>query len=247
MSARTGNKRQILVTSLGLSLTAVVAVLVVTLLVFNTRTAFGSGTGGGGCAPTSGPHCTFKGNNAFVDFSSVSDGCIFTDVNIEPFASLSQPGHVATQSVFIFLSQYDACNNVQLLFASNQDPNTFMPDFTGTLKFGSNLSSATIIGTAPMYGQSVSSDSGTGGGGVLLFTTTVNVTLTGYGSLTKSVDSQHFHGQGAIFNTHSNGTNRNAEATGIFTDASGNNLAATPTLDANLSDSHSGTVQIFHS
>src|SRR5215469_17581126 len=192
MSAHTGNKRQILVTSLGLSLTAVIAVLVVTLLVLNTRTAFGSGTGGGGCFSTNGPSCTFKGNNAFADFSSFSsDGCIFTDVNIEPFASLTQPGHVAAQSVFIFLSKYDACNDVELLFATNQDPNTFMPDFTGTVQFGSNLSSATITGTAPMFGQSstgsgVSSKSGTGGGGGgggLLFTTTVNVTLTGYGSV----------------------------------------------------------------
>jgi hypothetical protein len=241
MFARTGNKRQILVTSLSLSFTAVVAVLVVTLLVLNTRTAFGSGTGGGGCSPTNGPSCSFKGNNGFADFSSVSsDGCIFTDVNIEPFASLSQPGHVAAQSVFIFFSQYDVCNNVQLLFATNQDPTTFMPDFTGTLQFGGNLSSATITGTAPMFDE-------TNGSGVQLFTTTVNVTLKGYGSITKSVDSQHFHGQGAILNTHFNGSNRNAEAAGSVTDASGNNLAATPTLNASLSDSKSGTVQIFHS
>jgi hypothetical protein len=159
---------------------------------------------------------------------------------------------VAAQSVFIFLSQYDACNDVQLLFATNQDPNTFMPDFTGTLQFGGNLSSATITGTAPMFGQggsgsSVSSNSGTGGGGTPLFTTTLNVTLKGYGSTTKSVDSQHFHGQGTIFNTHFSGTNRNAEASGTVTDASGNNLAAMPTLDASLGDSKSGTVQIFHS
>lgn len=251
MSAHTGNKRQILVTSLGLSLTAVVAVLVVTLLVLNTRTAFGSGTGGGGCFSTTGPSCTFKGNNGFVDFSSVSsDGCIFTDVNIETFASLTQPGHVAAQSVFIFLSKYDVCHGVELLFATNQDPNTFMPDFTGTLQFGSNLSSATIKGTAPMFDESccgASVNSGTGGGGVLLFTTTVNVTLKGYGSTTTSVDSQHFHGQGVIFNTHFIGSNRNAEASGTVTDASGNNLAATPTLDADLGDSTSGTVQIFHS
>src|SRR5262249_35490100 len=128
-------------------------------------------------------------------------------------------------------------------------PNTFMPDFTGTVQFGSNLSSATITGTAPMFGQSssVSSNSGTGGGGVLLFTTTVNVTLKGYGSTTQSIDSQHFHGQGVIFNSHFIGSNRNAEASGTVTDASGNNLAATPTLDANLGDSTSGTVQIFHS
>jgi hypothetical protein len=242
MSVRTGNKRRILITSLGLSFTAVVAVLVVTLLVLNTRTAFGSGTGGGGCFPTNGPSCSFKGNNGFADFSSVSNNCIFTDVNIEPFASLSQPGHVATQSVFIFISEYDACNKVQLLFASNQDPNTFMPDFTGTLQFGGNLSSATITGTAPMFDQSVCC-----GVGPQLFTTTVNVTLTGYGSTSKSVDSQHFHGQGVIFNSHFNGTNRNAEASGTVTDASGNNLAATPTLDASLNDSSSGTVQIFHS
>jgi hypothetical protein len=254
MAARIGSKRQKLVISLGLSCMAVLAVLVVTLLFLNTRTALGSGTGPGGCAPTNGQHCTVKGDSAFVDFSTFSsDGCTFTDANIEPFASLSQPGHVAAQSVYIFISQYNACTGTQLLFASNQDPNTFMPDFTGTVHFGSGLSSATITGTAPMYGQSstgssVSRYSGTGGGGgTLLFTTTVNVTLTGYGATTKSVDSQHFHGQGAILNMHFNGSSRNAEGTGTVTDASGNNLAATPTLNANLSDSSSGTVDIFHS
>jgi hypothetical protein len=186
-----------------------------------------------------------------VDFSSVSsDGCIFTDVNIEPFASLTQPGHVAAQSVFIFLSKYNVCTGAELLFATNQDPSTFMPDFTRTLQFGSNLSSATITGTAPMFGQNVgtvSTNSGSGGGGVLLFTSTVKVTFKGYGSTTQSVDSQHFHGQGVIFNSHFVGSNRNAEASGTVTDASGNNLAATPTLNASLSDSTSGTVQIFHS
>ena len=154
--------------------------------------------------------------------------------------------------MFIYLQQYDGCNNVPVLYASNQGPNSFMPDFTGTLKFGSNLSSATVIGTAPMYGQTFSNDASTntgtgGGGGGFLFTSTINVTFTGYGSTTKSVDSQHFHGQGEILNTHFNGDNRDAEATGTVTDGSGNNLAATPTLNASLSDSNSGTVDIFHS
>jgi hypothetical protein len=251
MSAHTGNKRHILVTSLGLSLTAVVAVLVVTLLVLNTRTAFGSGTGGGGCFPATGPACHFTSNNAFVDFSSVSaDGCIFTDASVQPFASLTRPGGTATQAVSIFISKFDICQHttncgsansgtgsggcgVQLEEATNFDPITGMPIFNGTIQFGPSLDTATVNGTAPM------NDFVTG----KQFTSTINVSWKGYGPTSTFMDIFSDRQPGFMSKTHTAGTNRLAEASGVVTDVTGANVVTSPTPDADLNDSSGGTVE----
>ena len=234
-----GNRRLVLVGLALFAMVAVVAVLLVAVSPFGTRVAHGSGTGGGGCFPTSGPACQFKGNDANAFFGGVSsDGCIFTEAFIHPMASLTRPGNITSQAVFISIDKFDECQGIGLESASNFDPNTFLPDFTGTIQFGTNLSTASVVGTAPMFD---------GFTGAQLFTTTINVTWKGYGSTTKSIDSSHFHGFGFIMSTHFNGDSRSAEASGTFTDETGANLATPPTLNASLAYAKSGTVSISKS
>ncbi len=130
-----------------ITLTAVIAVLAFTA--FHAKTAFGAGIGSGLCSPNA-PVCTINGNGAHADFSSVSsDGCIATDVDIEPTQSFTNPGHTTDNFALVFISKYDQCNNVQLELGANFDPTTGNPDFTGTIQFGSDLTSATVTGTAP--------------------------------------------------------------------------------------------------
>jgi hypothetical protein len=242
MSARgfslAGNRRLVLIGLALLALVAVVAVLLVAASPFGTRVAHGSGTGGG-CISTSGPACHFSGNDASAIFDSVSsDGCVFTEAFIHPMASLTRPGGITSQSVFVSIGTFDECQGIDLGSASNVDPNTFVPDFTGTVQFDGKLTTASVTGTAPMF------DAFTG---VQLYTTTINATWKGYGSTTRSIDSSHFHGFGFIMSTHFVGQSRSAEASGTLTDATGTNLATPATLGAELDNTTSGTVFISKS
>lgn len=233
-----GKRRLVAVGLAMLGLTAVVAILAVTFLAFNAHPAFGSGSGGGGCFSTSGPVCTFKDHQAFADFSSVSsDGCIFTDAYVQTFENLTSPGRVASQTVYLNISQWDNCTGTLIMGASNFDPSTWQPNFTGTVQFGTQLSTASINGTAAMFDYNT---------GAQIFTTTINVSWTGYGTTSTFVDSSHFRSPGFLMNSHFTGTNRSAEASGTFTDQSGTNLATPPTLNANLNNDTGGTVQLSH-
>lgn len=221
-----------------MGITGLVAVLtLVGVLAFYVTTAHGSGSGGGGsCFPTTGPACTYKGNSSFSDFQTVSsDGCIYTDAEVSVYNSLSRPGEVATQSVFLYISKWDSCNDVPLVEAANFDPNTGIPNFTGTVAFDGNLVSATVNGTASMYDEFT---------GNLLFTTSVNVTAKGYGPISSFSNSYRYSSPGFKMNSRSSGTSRPAEGSGTFTDEAGNNLAATPTLSADVENASGGTVQI---
>lgn len=230
-----GKRRLVAVGLSALGLTAVAAVLAVMFLGFNTHPAFGSGSGGGGCFSTSGPACTFKGHQAYADFGGVSaDGCVFTDAYVSPFESLTSPSRTASQTVYISISQWNYCTGEQVMGADNMDPTSWMPAFTGTVQFDSH--SASINGTATMYDYS----------GGQSFTTTINVSWKGYGPTSTFVDSQHYRSPGFIMSTHDTGVSQAAEASGNFTDQSGANLAATPTLNAGLTNDSGGTVQMFH-
>jgi hypothetical protein len=48
---------------------------------------------------------------------------------------------------------------------------------------------------------------------------------------------------GFMMKSHTTGTSRSAEASGVVTDETGTNLATSATTYANLSDSKGGTVQ----
>ncbi len=234
----TGHRQLVLVALAVVGLAAVVAVLFAAVSPFGARVAHGSGSGGGGCISTTGPVCHFTSTNAFADFDSVSsDGCTFTFASVQPFDSLTRPGNVTSQAVVVTISKFDNCQGI-VETASNFDPSTGLSDFTGTIQFGTNLSTATVVGTAPMFDSS---------SGALLFTTSINVTWQAFGGTTTFVDSSHSRSPGFIFTTHFSGDSRMAEASGTLTDETGTNLATPATLNAQLDNANSGTVQIIKS
>ena len=242
MSARrfilAGNRRLVPVGLALVGLAAVVAILFVAFSPLGARVAHGSGSGGG-CISTTGPVCTFKSTNAFGNFDSVSsDGCLFTFASVQPFDSLTRPGNSTSQAVMVVINKFDNCQGIVLENASNFDPSTGQSDFTGTIQFGTKLSTATVVGTAPMFDAT---------SGALLFTTSINVTWQGFGATTTFINDAHSRSPGFIFNTHSNGDSRMAEASGTLTDETGANLATPATLNAQLDDASSGTVQITKS
>lgn len=197
-------------------LAAVIAVLAVAASPLGHGVARAAGSGGS-CVSNAGPVCTFKNNAAFADFGSVSsDGCIFTEASLEPFQSLTRPGNTTSEAVLVFLGKFDVCQGILLESASNIDPSTGAPDFTGTLQLDSKLAAATVNGTASMFDSN---------SGALAFSATINVTWQGFGSTTRSVDSFHVHGPGFIAHRHFNGVSRAAEASGTLTDETGTNLA----------------------
>jgi hypothetical protein len=135
----------------------------------------------------------------------------------------------------VFISKYDQCNNVQLELGANFDPTTGNPDFTGTIQYGNDLTSAAVTGTAPLYDVNT---------GDLLFTANIDVTWQGNGPKTHNSDNEHFHSPGMIVNTNIHGTSRPAVASGTFTDETGANAATSPTSNAALFDSHGSQVII---
>lgn len=203
----------------------------------NTRTALGSG-GGGGCFVPAGspPACMFKTNAAFAHFGSVSlDKCTFTDLFVQPVQSLTSPGHTAATLVFISLSEFNNCNGTQLQ-VSNVDPLSFLPDFTGTIEFGNQLDSASVNGSTPMFDLN----------GNLVFTPAISITWLGFGPTSSFIDSNHFRAPGFLVNEHMQGTSREAMASGTLLDPASNNLAGTPTLDADLENDSGGSIFLSH-
>src|SRR5262249_444249 len=177
---RSLGKRRLVAAGLSVATaSAVIALLVIgALTLFHAKTVLGSGTGpgGGGCVSTPQPVCTFHSNNAFAEFGSVSsDGCIFTDGFIQTFARLTHRGKTNSQTVFLFVSRFDFCNNVQLEAASNSDPNTGEVNFTGTAQFDTKLTTAQVTGTATLF-DFISNTSQNA---------TINLTWKGFGPTTR--------------------------------------------------------------
>jgi hypothetical protein len=173
------------------------------------------------------------------DFGSVSaDECVFTDVFVSAFNSVTAPNRVATKTVFVFMTKFDNCSGATPLSASNIDPTTGNPLFNGDFQTETNLNGGSISGSAPMFDSLTGAQS---------FTSTINVTFKGYGPTSTFIDSSHMRMAGFLMNNHFHGTSRAAEASGVVTDDTGSNLAAVPTLYASMQNSSSGTVQLSHS
>jgi hypothetical protein len=207
------------------ALVAVVAMLAVSLLPSNGRAVHASGVGGG-CFAISGPVCTFKNQSAFAQFESSIDDCVVSDAFVEGFNNLVRPGNTATQTAFVSITTYNACTGELLSEAFSQD-------FTGTVQFGTGLSSAAVAGTATMVDALTSNT----------FSVSVNVTCQGFGPTSRNISMNHYRAPGFIFNSHFNGTTRGAAASGTISDGT-TNFAASPTLYAGISDSSGGTVQL---
>lgn len=227
--------------AIGLSVATFTAVIVVvTVMALGTRSALGSGSGGGGtCISNTGvaPVCTFKDNGAWASFGNVSeDGCILTDAEISVYDNLSAPGRTASQSVGLYISKWDNCGGTQLSYVSDYDPNTGATTFTGAIQFSADLSTATVNGTAAMYGDDPTTQ---------LYTATINLTFKGYGSTFNIMTNQRLRAPGYVQNVHYTGKSRTAAVSGIITDPDGNNVAALPTTNAGLGNTSGGTVQIF--
>jgi hypothetical protein len=235
----TGRRRLV---AIALSVAVVLAVASVSgALLFNSRTAHGSGTGGGGCFATTdtAPACTFRDNNAFAFFNNFSsDSCIITSAVISVFDNLTTPGHTASSTAFVSIDTYDVCNNELLSQIGNYDPITGQTFFTGTIQLGSELSGARVTGTAAMYDLYSYSPNP-------LFTTTIDLIFKGYGSTSRFSDIQHAHSAGFIMNSRYTGTSRPAAVSGTFTDEAGSNIAAAQSAYAELINSTGGTVQII--
>lgn len=195
------------------------------------------GSGSGCISPT--PSCTIRGQSADASFNSFdSTGTIVTSAFVSPFASLSIPGRQATQTIYVFVGRFDVSTGNVIDGASNLNLNTGLPDFTGTVQFGSQLASATVNGTAQMYDINT---------GAPLFISTVNVSWSGFGPTSTFFDSSHQRGFGFLINSHFRGSSRAATAAGTVTDATGTNAAIGTTFYADLVNSTSGTVQLSHS
>ena len=227
-------KRRIIAISITVASLIAVATLTAALVI-GTRTAHGNPVSSGLCSPNA-PVCTINGNGAYADFSSVStDGCITTDVAIESTGSFTNPGHTTDNFALVFISKYDQCNNVQLELGANFDPVTGQADFTGTSNYGANLTSATVIGTAPLYDVNT---------GALLFTTNIDVTWQRNSAVTHNNDVEIFHSPTINVTTNIQGSSAPAMASGSFNDETGANAATLPTANAALFDSHGSQVII---
>ena len=236
------------VTALGLAAAVLAAaVAVVAAFSLNTHSAAGAG-GGGGCFATTGPVCTFKSHTAFADFSTVSafagggggGGCVATDAFVQPFESLSMPGQNSAVSVMVSLSTFNFCNNTQSECAGNFDPNSGAPLFTGTVQFGLDLTTATVIGTATMFDPCATSPAAAS------FTTSIDLTWQAFGPNSTLIDNSHLRSPGFILNSHFKGISRQAVASGVLTDATGANRASSPTDNADIENASSGTVLVSH-
>ena len=235
----TGRRRLI---AIGLSVATLIAtVVVVAVMALGARTALGSGTGGGAaCYGATGtqPTCTFKDGTAFIDFGSVSsDGCIFTDAQVSLYDNLTVPGRSVTHNAGIVISEYNYCDDgMGGVQATDFDPVAGESTFNGSFQIASDLSTATVNGTAAMY-DLIS--------GAQVFTTTINITFTGYGPISKYSDNQHFQTPGYVENDRYTGTSRTAVVSGVFTDSGGNNMLSEPTTSGVLLNASGGTVMKY--
>jgi hypothetical protein len=214
----------------------VAVVTIVAAAALNTRSA--AGAGGGGCFGVTSPVCTFKDHVAFADFGSVSlDKCAFTDAFVNPFETLTTPGKVAATAVFVSVTKFNCLTNT-FENATNIDPATGSPVFNGTVQFGTQLNTAAINGSAPMFDSS---------SGLQTFTSTINVAWQGVGPTSTFIDSAHFRSPGFLMNSHFMGTSRMAIASGVVTDETATNLATSPTLYADLQNDSGGTLFLSRS
>jgi len=227
----------------------VVAVLVLagtlTLTTLNLRHVHASGTGGG-CYPTSGPACTFKGHSATAQFESTS-ACVFSDVSVFVSDNLTRSsGTTTTQGSSVNLSTYSYNNCTgDYSYGWGYD--------TGTVQLSQSGDSLTAQGNVVVYvytgndsgsgGTSAGlAGSGTGGGGGSASTVnyTVNLTWKSFGAPSHSVSDFHFQSPGYLMQGHYTGSSQNAIVSGTLSDGT-TNFAATPSIYGESISADSGT------
>jgi hypothetical protein len=207
-----------------LAIAAVVATLV--LLPSLSRPVHASGTGGG-CFPTSGPVCTFKGQTGFATFEGTTS-CTVTDIFVFANANFTRSGAATQTSTMVNLSTevYNSCTQS---FSEG-----FGQSFNPTVQSSGTL---TVQGTVDV--QTFNSD-----GTTSTTTYTVDLTWKGFGKSSRQVDSSHFQSPGFITQSHFTGTTQSALVTGTLSDGTTNFAGGSPTFGESLG-ADSGTFVII--
>lgn len=231
-------KRATLLRTLGLALGAVVIVAVGVVGFTMQHTAapvHASGTGEGGpCFVPSGgaPTCQFKGFTASADYSrydtSTCANGVYTyysvyaadNVQINPSTSTTGGPLVA-----VFFSQW---NNCTYSYTSYYGETT-----TATIKTTGDLGSATAQATIPLQDWNYNPGP----------TVNVNVTWTGFGDISTTMDSVSRRTGDYLYKSHFTGSDRQAMVNGTITDATSTDTIATT---GSMDDSQGGTILIQH-
>jgi hypothetical protein len=238
--------RRLAITAIG----GVVAILVLagtlTLTALNLSHVHASGTGGGGCYPTSGPVCTFKGHDATAYFESTS-GCVISDVDVFASDDFSRSSGTTSQSSYVYLntSSFNTCTG-DFSYGWGYD--------AGAVQLSASGDSLTAQGNIVVYVNSGSGGtsagtlggSGTGGGGGSTSTVnyTLNLTWKSFGQPSRQVSDSHFQSPGYITNMHFTGTSQNALVTGTLSDGT-TNFAASPSTFGEWISASSGTFVVI--
>jgi len=186
-----------------------------------------SGTGGGGCYPTSGHVCTFKGLTGDATFESTSS-CTVTDIFVFANANFSRSGGTTQTSSFLNLST-EVQNTCTGAFSEGWGQ-AFNPTVQST------SDGLTVQGSVDV--QTYNDDGTTS-------TTTYSVDLTwkGFGKSSRQVESSHFQSAGFITQSHFTGTSQSALVTGTLSDGTTNFAGSAPTFGETLG-ADSGTFMI---
>ncbi len=226
----------------------VVAILVVagtlTLAALNLHNVHASGTGGGGCYPTtnSTPVCTFKGHNGWAGFQNSTD-CVYNGVDVYVSDDFSRSGATTNDSSWISLSTYSYNN-------CTGDYSYGWGSDTGAVQLSQSGDTLTAQGNIVVYVYTGNSGgtsaglagSGTGGGGgsSSTVTYTVNLTWKGFGVPSHNISDFHFQSPGFIMQGHYTGTSQNAIVSGTLSDGT-TNFAASPSTYGEWVNADSGT------
>lgn len=232
-------KRVQLLRGLGLALATIVivAIGVVGFTMHHSAAtvhASGSGEGGPCFVPTGGaPTCQFKGFTATADYSNYdTTTCpsgVYTyysvyaadNVQIDPSASTT-----GGPLVGVFYSQWNSCT---YSYSSYYGETT-----TATIKTTGDLGSATAQANIQLQDWNYNP-------GPAL---SVNVTWTGYGDLSTTVDTISFRTGDTMYKSRFSGSNRMAAVNGTISDGSS---TYTITTTGSMYDAQGGTILIQHS
>ena len=173
----------------------------------------------------------FRGPSALASFSSTDQtGCVVTEASVFATDGLwlaeSGPGS-ALSFATVVVSQYDVCNQTQVLLAyGNASPLT-----VEAFEVTPQLDAAHLQGTAYVFDE-VSGMS---------YTMDIDLTWTGAGALTRTHNNDRFHSPGCVLTSHLNEGSRPAQVTGSISDGT-TNFAPEPAYQGSLARVVTGTV-----
>jgi len=179
-------------------------------------------------------HFSFKGQEAEAVFISTDpSGCVETFVDVFAVDGRTKfgPGQPTAESVaFLFISEFDVCNDVQLVAADGfaiLTPDQFQID--------KQITAATLNATIEVF-DFVSNTT---------FPVDVSISWVGEGPTTSVKDHFQVKAPGFKVNSRANGTFRDATASGTVSDGT-TNFTPEPAVFAELASIKQGEVAIIH-